>query len=87
MKRDELPLSDDPVNPGPSADQHADTSRAQRMGAQDLLDDIAEMLDDTRRFGWATSTLEGIAETVERIGYATDGQRRAIQNIRGARGR
>lgn len=33
---------------------------------------------------WASETLEGIAETVERTGVVTPGQRTAIENIEDA---
>ena len=47
---------------------------------EDLIEKI-DLMDDSGKFGWATETLEGIKETVERTEHATEGQRDAIDNI------
>lgn len=52
--------------------------------AAELLEEI-EALRETH--GWASDTLEGIYETVERTGVVTEGQRRAVDNIANARSR
>lgn len=72
---DDLPLDDAPLR-GPEPD----------ASARELLDDIDELigLDD---YVWALDTLEGIRDTVTRLGTATGGQRQAIDNIRAARRR
>lgn len=40
-----------------------------------------EQLESSGEYGWASTTITGIYETVERTGRVTDGQRRAIDNI------
>lgn len=46
---------------------------------------LEEETDDGRwRYGWASDTLLGIRETVERTGCVTEGQRQAVENIENA---
>lgn len=49
-----------------------------------FLREIEDLLPDRQ---WAAETLEGIQETVERTRVVTEGQRRAVENIRHAVGR
>lgn len=46
-----------------------------------FLDDLDELLD-AERYLWASATLRGIAATVRHTDRVTDGQRRAVENIR-----
>jgi hypothetical protein len=66
---DDLPLDDSPLDDGAWSDFCAEIDR--------LI-----MSDD---YAWALDTLEGIRETVSRYQHVTEGQRRAIANIRDAR--
>ena len=43
-----------------------------------FLQEIEQLLPDAQ---WASETLEGIQETVERTRTVTEGQRRAVSNI------
>ena len=59
------------------------------VAAEQLRTRIADLLD-TGDYTWARATLEGIAETLETQVVATEGQKRAVDNIeeggqRGAR--
>lgn len=54
---------------------------ADQKDATDFLYGISCMLDD-RRFRFATDTLEGIYENVEKALRVTPGQRKAVNNIR-----
>lgn len=47
--------------------------------------EIDELLEDDR-YAWAESTLSGIKETVVRMKTVSEGQRKAIANIRDGRG-
>jgi hypothetical protein len=49
--------------------------------AEEFCSSIQDMLDEGR-WHWAEDTLLGIHETVSRTGTVTDGQRRAVENIR-----
>lgn len=49
--------------------------------AQELWDEIEEMLDEPR-FNFAKQTLQGIQDTVRLTGRATATQQQAIKNIR-----
>lgn len=53
--------------------------------AEDTVAEIDNMLD-SKKFRFAIPTLEGIRETIDRTGYATPGQVRAINNIRRSMG-
>jgi hypothetical protein len=55
--------------------------RVHQRGVNDFLQELANM-QDQRRYSFAGDTIEGIYTTVEHSGYVTDGQRRAINNIR-----
>mgnify|MGYP001591666977 CR=1 FL=1 len=52
-------------------------------GWPDLLEDIESMLEDDR-YRFASETLEGIHEWVENNEYCTDGQKEAVENIKGS---
>ncbi len=54
--------------------------------ANELMERIADLLADDQ-FAWAHPTLDGIYNTLERMQRATAGQRRAVDNIDGARRR
>ena len=43
---------------------------------------IGRMMSDDRTFGFAQSTLAGIYDSIEATGTITDGQMRAVDNIR-----
>lgn len=47
---------------------------------EELIEKI-DAMDYSGKFGWATETLEGIKETVEKTEHATEGQKEAIDNI------
>jgi len=47
----------------------------------DFLHELEELSDD-QRFNWATTTITGIRDTVERTQRVTPGQYIAISNIR-----
>ena len=49
--------------------------------ARDFLDEVAELLGDAR-YNFATETLSGVWNTVERTGRVTPGQYTAVGNIR-----
>ncbi len=57
-----------------------------RAEADVFLQRLDEMLEDGD-YLWAADTLQGIRETVDRSGLVSDGQRRAVTNIREARRR
>lgn len=46
------------------------------------LAEIEGMLnDDDHRWAWAYDTLTGISNTITKTGHATEGQKRAVENI------
>jgi len=51
-----------------------------RCEFSDLLEKIEEMLT-SEEYEWARGTLEGIYNTVEENGHATDRQKEAVENI------
>lgn len=55
--------------------------RIHQRRVNDFLQDLADM-QSNRRYGFAMDTIEGIYTTVDHSGHVTDGQRRAINNIR-----
>lgn len=71
---DDLNLSDEPLR---SVDLRDETWYQFCQEIDDLI-----LSDD---FYWAINTLEGIRESVEQYKVVTEGQRRAIANIRDAR--
>lgn len=69
---------------GSKAPDHDQVQRDARETARDLedfLDDLEVMSEDSR-YNFAMDTIAGIHQTVERTRVVTDGQRRAIRNIR-----
>lgn len=48
---------------------------------ENALEDIQDILN-TGKARWASETLEGIYETIQKTGRVSEGQRRAIDNIR-----
>ena|SRR5215510_12670260 len=67
----------------------AAVSGYERHGDEDTRDApwhafVAEINDlrESEQYTWAEETLAGISETVERTHRVTDGQRRAVTNIR-----
>ncbi len=54
--------------------------RFQSQNAAQLLEQI-ETLQNSGEYDWASETLEGIHETMEERGYATEAQQQAIENI------
>lgn len=70
--------------PSDVADQHAEAAG----DAAALLEHVEEM-QNSGNYDWASETLEGIQETVEKTGTVSEAQQRAIDNIEegGQRGR
>jgi hypothetical protein len=50
------------------------------------MEEIDDLLN-SGNFGWAYNTLRGIKDSVEQYQSVTEGQRRAVENIAGARRR
>ena len=69
-----MDLNDIPELPLPTPT----TERRERAEAIALLQQIEDLRE---RAAWAADTLDGIYQTVEKSGRATDGQRQAVQNI------
>lgn len=69
---DDLHLSND----GPGRDREERSAEARAF-----LDEISDLLGD-RRYNWANETLSDIFDAVEGSLRVSDGQRRAVQNIR-----
>jgi hypothetical protein len=59
-----------------------DGGRPLPQEARAFLDDIEELQSDGGKYQWAVETLNGIYETVQRTKSVTEGQRRAVSNIR-----
>lgn len=76
-----LEALDTPVRPHHEQRASEHRQRVHQRQTQDFLQALAEMQDD-RRYRFAGDTLEGIYTTVEHAGYVTEGQRRAVNNIR-----
>lgn len=80
----DLPL--DPMShrhPNRDREEAADIRHTQWYQLVSEIDDMLNSEDYT----WATDTLEGIKKTVESRRDVTEGQRKAIANIQGARAR
>jgi len=76
---EDLPLSDEPLRRTEPVDVR-DTEWYQ------FSTEILELVS-SGQYDWAADTLEGIRESVEQYHTVTPGQRKAIDNIRAARGR
>lgn len=72
---------DDPVRPHHENRASEHRQRVHQRGVNDFLQALAEMQDD-RRYRFAGDTIEGIYTTVDHSRFVTEGQRRAINNIR-----
>jgi hypothetical protein len=66
---------------GPSEDQAAAAHASSVVDPQAFLAQI-EHMRGLHRYGFADETLRGIYDSVEETEHVTDGQRRAIVNIR-----
>jgi hypothetical protein len=70
----------------PVREHHTDraSEHRQRVHQQEMTDFLYALscMQEMRRYAFARDTIEGIYETVAEKGYVTDGQRRAINNIR-----
>lgn len=66
---------------GPSEDQAGADRASSVVEVAPFLSQI-EHMRGLRCYSFADETLRGIYDTVEEKGYVTDGQRRAIVNIR-----
>lgn len=77
---EDLPLDDAPLRPAPITDDVRSTAWYQ------FACEIEELLE-SGQYDWATDTLGGIKHTVEEYRTVTEGQRRAVANVRAARGR
>jgi hypothetical protein len=75
------PLSDIPDNPTEGA---AGLSR-DTLDTTHFLEHLEDLIGDTS-LHWAFSTLSGIRDTIRQTGRITEGQRRAVANIRKHRG-
>jgi hypothetical protein len=68
--------------------KHGSSEDGQHRAQQEanyFLQELSNMLD-SKEFGFAVDTLEGIYETVEKNGFVSAGQQRAVNNIRTSRG-
>ena len=74
---DDLGLDDTPL-PDPTRQARKDAGEV-----ANFQEDIRDLLDSGRA-NWASETLEGIHETVEKSGRVTEGQRKAFEKIRDA---
>lgn len=75
-RAEDLPLDEQPMRrPAPKDLRDAEWFQ--------FHSEISNMLT-SGRYEWAEDTLSGIAESVERYQNVTDGQRRAVENIRAA---
>lgn len=52
-----------------------------RPAIAEYLAYVQDLVDDTEVYGYAVSTLRGIAETIRLTGRVTDGQKQAVRNI------
>ena len=74
---DDLPLNDQPLRPAQPVD-------VRETAWYQFVQEIADLLSSSD-FYWAANTLTGIQESVEKFQSVTEGQRRAVRNIAGAR--
>jgi hypothetical protein len=76
---DDLPLDDQPLRPAQPVD-------ARKTAWYQFVQEIADLLA-SGDYDWASGTLTGIQQSVEQYQSVTEGQRRAVRNIAGARKR
>jgi hypothetical protein len=76
---EDLPLDDAPLRRAQPIDPRS-------TDWYQFVQEIEELLA-SGSYDWASDTLQGIAQSVEQYQTVTEGQRRAVANVKAARGR
>jgi heat shock protein HspQ len=80
---EDLKLDDTPIEQRVEAPESVSDDLRDQPWYQ-FVAEIDELLDD-EAYAWAATSLEGIAETVGKTRRVTEGQQRAVRNIRDGR--